>query len=120
MNVANVKLSSLGDVVHALPVAVTLRARLRGARITWIVEEREAAVLRGHEAIDAVITMDTRRWRHARGADVWRAAGAIIALRQRLRAADFDAALVLQGLMKSGFVTAVTRAPLRIGFTASR
>ena len=42
MNVALVKLSSLGDVVHALPAAAALRARLPGARVAWVVERREA------------------------------------------------------------------------------
>jgi lipopolysaccharide heptosyltransferase I len=120
VNVAIVKLSSLGDVVHALPVAVSLRAGIAGARITWIVEAREAEVLRGHEAIDGVLAVDTRRWRRARGRDVRRVVRDLLALRHRLRAARFDAVLDLQGLLKSGLVTAMTRAPVRIGFTASR
>lgn len=121
MNVAIVKLSSLGDVVHALPVAVTLRARVAEARITWIVEAREAAVLRGHDAIDHVLAVDTRRWRRARGPGaIVRAARALLLLRRRLRAAAFDAAVDLQGLLKSGLVTAATGAPIRAGFAAGR
>ena len=38
--IALIKLSSLGDVVHALPVAATLRARVPDAHLTWIVERR--------------------------------------------------------------------------------
>jgi heptosyltransferase-1 len=121
MNVALVKLSSLGDVVHALPVAVTLRTRLGGTRITWIVEAREAAVLQGHEAIDEILAVDTRRWRRARGpADLVRAMHELVALRRRLRGACFDAVLDLQGLLKSGLVSAATGAPLRVGFAAAR
>lgn len=119
MNVALVKLSSLGDVVHALPVAATLRARLPGARLTWIAERREAEVLAGHPALDEIVTVDTRGWRRARSpaalADTGRA---LQGLARRLARARFDAALDLQGLIKSGILVGLTRAPLRIGFRA--
>jgi heptosyltransferase-1 len=117
--IALVKLSSLGDVVHALPVAATLRAARPRARLVWIVERREAAVLREHPALDEVIVADTRGWRRARTAAAARAALADLrALRRRLTQAHFDVALDLQGLMKSGLITAACRAPLRIGFPA--
>jgi lipopolysaccharide heptosyltransferase I len=119
--IALVKLSSLGDVIHALPVAVSLRAARPRARLAWIVERREAAVLHGHPALDEVIVADTRRWRRARGPGALRAAlGEALALRRRLAAARFDVALDLQGLVKSGAVAAATRAPLRVGFAAGR
>jgi lipopolysaccharide heptosyltransferase I len=119
--IALIKLSSLGDVVHALPVAATLRARVPDVHLTWIVERREAAVLRDHPALDALLAVDTRRWRRARGlrdlADVVRA---VREMRRKLRLAAFDVALDLQGLLKSGVLAAATRAPLRIGFAARR
>ncbi|MGH7311967.1 MAG: lipopolysaccharide heptosyltransferase I [Candidatus Rokuibacteriota bacterium] len=117
MNVALVKLSSLGDVVHALPVAATLRARLPQARLTWIVERREAAVLAGHPALDEVVTVDTRGWRRSRSpAALAGTARALRELAHHLAGARFDVALDLQGLIKSGILVALTRAPLRIGF----
>jgi len=121
MNIALIKLSSLGDVVHALPVAATLRARVPGAHLTWIVERHEAAVLRDHPAIDALVAVDTRGWRRARGLrDLAAVVGAVRQTSRRLRTAAFDVALDLQGLLKSGVLVAATRAPLRIGFTARR
>jgi lipopolysaccharide heptosyltransferase I len=120
VNIALVKLSSLGDVVHALPVAAALRARLPRARLSWIVERREAALLRGNGVLDAVVELDTRGWRRAfLPMDLVRAGGALGELGRGLRAARFDVALDLQGLVKSGLVTAATRAPLRIGFAAA-
>src|SRR5690348_11928487 len=114
--IALIKLSSLGDVVHALPVAATLRAAHPGARLTWIVERREAAVLRDHPALDEVVVVDTRAWRRARRPAAVRAALAeVVALRRRV-AARFDAAVDLQGLIKSGVIALATGAPLRIGF----
>lgn len=121
MNIAIVKLSSLGDVVHALPVAATLRAAFPAARLTWVVEQRESAILRGHPALDAVVSVDTRAWRRARGArGLAAAARAIAALRRRLRAGCFDVALDVQGLIKSGVICALTGAPRRLGFARAR
>jgi len=120
VKIALVKLSSLGDVVHALPVAATLRARFAEARITWIVERREATVLAGHPALERVVTVDTRRWRRGRAPSaLMESAREVLALRRELGAAGFDVALDLQGLLKSGVLVGLTRAPLRLGFDAS-
>ena len=73
--IAIVKLSSLGDVIHALPVARALRRARPQAHITWIVEAREHAILRDHPDIDRVIPVDTRRWRRLDAAAGRRARG---------------------------------------------
>ena len=112
-NVAIVKLSSIGDVVHALPVAVALKREQPGTRITWIAEAREATLLAGHPDVDEVIVADTRGWR--RSTNRVRALREALSLARRLRARGFDVALDLQGLLKSGMLTALTRAPRRIG-----
>jgi heptosyltransferase-1 len=120
--IAIIKLSSLGDVVHALPVAGALRRALPAAHLTWVVEAREYAVLRDHPDLDAVVPVDTRLWRRL----IWRPSGArqvlgkVSRLRERIRGASFDVAIDLQGLLKSGLLTAYTGAPVRIGFSASR
>jgi lipopolysaccharide heptosyltransferase I len=117
--VALVKLSSLGDVVHALPVAAARRAARPAARLTWIVERREAAVLRDHPALDEVIVADTRGWRRARRpAELRTALTDMRALRRRLRQSRFEVALDLQALIKSGAVTLATGAATRVGFAA--
>lgn len=118
MKIAIVKLSSLGDVLHALPVAHALRRHFPEAHLTWIVEAREFAILKGHPDLDSVVPVDTRLWRRL----IWRPAGArevgqkLSRLTERIRRARFDAAIDLQGLVKSGLLTAYTGAPLRIGF----
>ena len=119
--IALVKLSSLGDVVHALPLAATLRAARPAAHLTWVVERREAAILREHPALDDVVVADTRGWRRARSAG---ALGATVRemyrLQRRLAAARFDVAIDAQGLIKSGVLVAATRAPVRVGFAPGR
>jgi len=117
--IALVKLSSLGDVIHALPVAEALAAAFPRARVAWLVERREAALLRDHPALDEVIDVDTRAWRSARTpAQLLAVISGIRALRRRLRAGRFDVAIDMQGLVKSGAVARATGAPLRIGFAA--
>src|SRR5438309_825749 len=69
--------------------------------------------------LDAVVPVDTRGWRRAlTPVDLATTGGALSELARALRAARFDVALDLQGLLKSGLLTAATRAPLRIGFAA--
>ena len=117
---AIVKLSSLGDVIHALPVARAIRRARPSVHLTWIVEAREYALLRDHPDLDMVIPVDTRLWRRLirRPSGVREVLGKVSRLRGRIRAARFDVVLDLQGLIKSGLLTAYTGAPLRIGFTA--
>jgi len=121
VNVAIVKLSSLGDVAHALPVAAALRREFPRGHLTWVVERREAALLLGNPAIDEVAIADTRGWRRLPGARAGaHTARAIGALLRQLRRRRFDVALDLQGNLKSGVLTAATGAALRIGFAARR
>ena len=118
-SIAVVKLSALGDVVHATPVVEALAEAFPAARLTWVVERRAAALLRDHPRLAEVVTIDTRAWRRVRApAAALRLVQTLRELRQRLRAARFDVALDLQGLVKSGIVTAATGAPVRVGFAA--
>jgi lipopolysaccharide heptosyltransferase I len=116
VNVVIVKLSSIGDVVHALPVAVALKGGAAATRVSWVAEAREATLLAGHPAVDEVIVADTRGWRRARPRLI--GARAALGVSRELRRRAFDVAIDLQGLMKSGLLTAATRAPRRIGFAA--
>ena len=120
--IALVKLSSLGDVVHALPAARALRTWWPGAELTWVVERREQAILEGNPDVNHVVAVDTRLWRR----EFRRPGGApavvakIRGLVHRLAAGRFDVTVDLQGLLKSGVVTALTRAPLRVGLAAAQ
>ena len=65
MHVLIVKLSAIGDVVHALPAVAALRRERPDARISWVVDRGAAAILRGSPAIDRLIDIDTRSWRRS-------------------------------------------------------
>jgi heptosyltransferase-1 len=109
MRILLVKTSSLGDVVHNLPVASDLSRRFPGALIDWCVEEAFADIPRLHPAVAEVIPVAIRRWRKALSSGAtWRE---IAAFRQRLRATEYDAVLDTQGLIKSGLITFFARGP---------
>lgn len=120
--VALVKLSSLGDVVHALPSARAIRAWWPRAELTWVVERREEAILEGNPDLDHIVSVDTRLWRREfrRPSAAPAVARKVRGLVRRLVAGRFDMAVDLQGLWKSGAITALTRAPLRVGLAAAR
>ncbi len=102
-----VKTSSLGDVIHNLPVASDIRRRLPDAQIDWVVEESFAEIPRLHPAVSKIIPVAVRRWRKALfSLTTWRE----IALYRRLAGADFyDAVIDTQGLVKSALLTLLTR-----------
>ena len=60
-NILVIKMSSLGDVLHALPTLYALRQNCPDARIVWAVHEQFAPVLPGKPYIDEVIYIDKKR-----------------------------------------------------------
>ena len=112
-----VRLSALGDVLHALEALEALRARRPDARIDWIVEEGSAPLLVGHPAIDRIHAVPRARWRAARRRP-WRwpsVAFEAARLVARLWSAHYDVALDVQGNLKSGFWSLFSGAPARFG-----
>jgi heptosyltransferase I len=102
-----IKTSSLGDVVHNLPVVADIAAALPGATIDWVVEEAFAAIPRLHPRVSQLLPVAVRRWRRA----LWRPAvwGEMRAFVAALRAQDYDAVIDTQGLIKSAWVAAAAR-----------
>ena len=100
----------MGDVIHALPVVSDIVAAHADVRIDWVVEESFAELPRLHPAVAEVIPIAIRRWRRQlQRASTWREIGAV---RARLRAARYDLAIDLQGLIKSAVVARWTGAPV--------
>ena len=111
-----VRLSSIGDIVHALPAAAALAEAFPRARIHWVVEKRHAMLLEGNPHLDHVVVLDTLEWRrHLTATATWREIGTGVS---DLRRTVYDAALDFQGLWKSAVVAWLSRAQERIGFAA--
>ncbi|MBG6073513.1 lipopolysaccharide heptosyltransferase I [Polaromonas sp. CG_23.6] len=102
-----VKLSSLGDVVHALPVVQDILAALPGAHIDWVVEKSFAPVLALHPGVRRVIPCEIRRWRKSPLSAVTRQQWN--AFKADLRQTGYDAVIDLQGLTKSALVARLAR-----------
>ncbi|MGH8798344.1 MAG: lipopolysaccharide heptosyltransferase I [Caldimonas sp.] len=102
-----VKLSSLGDVVHSMPVVHDIRSAYPQAAIDWVVEPGFAPLLRRMHGLTDVIECPLRQWSRAWWMRTTRTQ--LRAFRTRLRQQRYDAILDLQGLTKSAIVTRLAR-----------
>ena len=95
VNILIVKLSSLGDVVHAMPAVQDLRAARPHAAIDWVVEGGFAPLVQRCAGVRDVIGFGLRRWRKAPLAPQTRAEWR--AFREQLRGQAYDAVTDLLG-----------------------
>jgi heptosyltransferase-1 len=104
-----IKPSSLGDIVHALQVATSLKAQREGLRISWIVREIFAPIVRACEAVDQVYVFE-------------RNAGTkgFLRLMKEVRKTKFDYVFDMQGLLRTGLMTSRTDAAQKIGRSDAR
>lgn len=113
-----VKPSSLGDVIHALPVLDGLRRQYPDAKIDWVIGTPFVSLLSGHPQLDEIIEFDRRRFGR-----LWRspaAASDFYRFIQRLRNNRYDLVIDLQGLFRTAFIAWASGTPVRIGFRDSR
>lgn len=107
MKILIVKLSSLGDVVHAMAAVQDLRQVFAQVQIDWVVERGFAALVRRCAGVNRVIECELRRWRQAPLAkptrQAWRA------FKTELQGERYDAVIDLQGLSKSALVAWLAR-----------
>jgi heptosyltransferase-1 len=104
-----IKPSSLGDIVHALQVVQTLARERPECRISWVVRERFAGLVQAAPFVHEAIIFRRR--------DGWRA---FLRLLRQLRQRQFDAVWDMQGLLRSGLMTAAAKAPAKWGRPDSR
>jgi heptosyltransferase I len=105
-----VRLGSLGDVVHGIPVAAALRQEFPSARIDWMVDPHYVELLDLVNGIDRRIAVDPRAIRHGDGRRRFRE------MLRELRGADYDAVIDLQGLLKSAVLARMIHGRQTIGF----
>lgn len=97
-----VKLSSLGDVLHTLPVVHDIKTAFPDAQIDWVVEAAFAGVVQRCEGVNRVITCELRKWRKAPLSSQTKQAWQIF--KTDLQREQYDAVIDLQGLSKSAWV----------------
>jgi heptosyltransferase I len=109
-----IRLSSIGDIVHALPAVNALGEAFPDAEISWAIEKRYAMLLDGNPFVRRVISLDTLGWRSRLASScTLEEVGRSIRL---LREFPFDAAIDFQGLIKSGLLAWISRSRERVGF----
>jgi len=119
MKILLVRLSALGDIVHALPVLSALRRALPHASIDWLVEENYAAILSIASGLRRrIIVRATRSFQSDDALSFGGAVGYVQAV-AHLRAEHYDAAIDLQGLIKSAMWARLSGAARVIGFDAA-
>lgn len=97
-----VKTSSLGDVIHNLPVIHDIRAHFPHLLIDWVVETSFADIPRMHPNVNQVFTIDLRRWRNRLLAkNTW---AEIHQFKQLISQINYDAVIDTQGLLKSALI----------------
>ncbi len=102
-----VRLGAMGDVLHALPAAASLKHNFPASKLTWVVDAPWAPLLAGNPFLDTVIPVDRKRprtWWHTRRA---------------LHQSRYSLAVDFQGLLKSAFVATLARPERIIGFSRS-
>jgi len=102
-----IKPSSLGDIIHGLPVLAACKAHWPDAQIDWAVKREWAGLLTGHPMLRRVVFFPGSLWE---GLRAWPA----------LRRDSYDMVLELQGLLRSGLYAALTGCPVRVGFDDGR
>ena len=104
-----IKPSSLADIVHGLQVATSIKAQVENARISWIVRDIYAPIVRACSAVDHVFVFQ-------------RAGGAkgFLKLIREVRKTNFDYVFDFQGLLRTGLMTSRVRAKHKVGRSDAR
>ncbi|MDY6993865.1 MAG: lipopolysaccharide heptosyltransferase I [Pseudomonadota bacterium] len=116
MRILIVKMSSLGDVIHTLPALTDAYKHYPHISWDWVVEEAFSEIPLWHPAIERVIPIALRRWRH----HIWRtwSQGHWQQFRHHLQAHAYDRIIDAQGLLKSAWITFQARGQ-RYGFDSA-
>ena len=103
-----VMMSAVGDAVHTLPVITALKRHAPACHLTWVLQPGPASLVRGHPAVDEIVLFEKAKGWHA-----------YLEARRRL-AEPFDLVVALQVYFKAGLLTALLRAPVKLGFDRAR
>jgi heptosyltransferase I len=111
-----VKVTSLGDIVHAQPLVDDLRRNFPGVSIDWAADAAFAEVLRWNPGIHRVLCAPLRRFKSQRGLTDFKRIAASIAELRRVR---YDAVIDVHGVYKSAIIAFLARARARYGYRSA-
>lgn len=113
-----VRLSAIGDVIHSTPVLHSLRRKFPDAHIAWAVEDKASAIIINNPLIDEVFVFPKQRWKK-RGFNI-KNLSEYFSVIKKIRERNFDIAIDLQELFKSGIITFLSGAKRRIAHAGTR
>jgi len=117
-NILIIKPSSLGDIVHALPVLAALRKGFPKARISWMIRPDFAGLVVNHPDLTKTVIFDRKflgkSWYHPK------AFKALLSLIKHLRTEKYDLIIDLQGLFRTGSLSWLSGCKHRIGLSEAR
>lgn len=108
-----IRLSALGDILHALPVLAAIRRAKPQAHIGWIVQAGGAELVQGHPMLDRAHVIPRQAMKNMGATEKF---GVLRKLRAEVRAEDYEIAIDLQGLAKSAVWGWLSSAKERVGF----
>jgi len=107
--VALVRMSAIGDTVHAVPLVASIRAAWPDCRLTWVIQPGPHELMRGRPDVDEFLLF--RRELGLR---------AFADFRRRVRDRSFDLVIDAHAVFKAAVVTRSLDAPLRLGYDRAR
>ncbi|WP_296953950.1 glycosyltransferase family 9 protein [uncultured Dialister sp.] len=110
-NILIIKMSSLGDIIHALPSLYVLRKTYPDAHITWAVHEAFAGILPGEPWINEIYIVDRKRIKSF---------SYLHQVHRDLKSHHFDLVIDLQMIAKSAIISAISGCSVRIGYRDAR
>ena len=113
-----IRLSAIGDVIHALHALAALKAARPEAHVGFLVEDRAASLIEGHPDIDMVHVYRRKDWQESLLTSPTRVVGEAAKLVRELRSCRYEVAVDFQGNLKGGVLARLSGAPRRIGLAA--
>ncbi|MEJ7805023.1 MAG: lipopolysaccharide heptosyltransferase I [Telluria sp.] len=107
LNILLVRVSSLGDVLHNLPMVADILRQHPDANIDWVVEEGYVSLVRLNPHVRKIIPFALRRWRKSLGQKATR--DEIGQFLTTLRQVRYDYVFDTQGLLKTGIIMGAAR-----------
>lgn len=114
-NVLVVKLSAIGDVVHALPVSYAVKETFPDAKVTWVVEPPAYDLLKMNPCVDEIIVFHKREFRSFSGF-----VRRFFPFKKEIQREKYDAVLDLQGLFKSAAIAYFAESNIKLGICNMR
>ena len=116
MKILIVRLSALGDIVHALPVLAAIRNATPDAKVDWLVEQNYASILSIVSGLQRRVIVRARKSFESPDAISFGGSLGLFRAAAFMRRQHYDIALDLQGLIKSALWASMSGARRVIGF----